>query len=237
MHNIDRTNVDWPYQRENGEVSAGMDADEGAAFEAPPDEEFGFPGFNLGSLFSESEEDNFAAELLTITDEGELDQFLGDLFKKASQAVGGFLKSPIGKALGGALKGVIRKSLPMVGRAAGNLLVPGAGGAVGGALLPAAGRMFGLEIESLSPEDAEFQVAKGLVRLAGGAASNAAQAPPSTPMQKIVQSALTAAAQQYAPGLLRGATPKTGSRQGRPRPQQTSGRWMRRGNSIILLGV
>jgi hypothetical protein len=97
--------------------------------------------------------------------------------------------------------------------------------------------MFGLELEGLTTEDQEFEVAKGVVRLASAAAGNAAQAAPSTPAQQVVQSALTAAAKQFAPGLLRGARPRAGARPNGKFPQKNSGRWMRRGNAIILMGV
>jgi hypothetical protein len=71
--------------------------------------------------------------------------------------------------------------------------------------------MFGLELEGLSYEDQELEAAKGVIRLAGAAASNAAQAEPSTPTQQVIQSALTDAAKKDAPGLLSGATSCAGS--------------------------
>lgn len=232
MHNIDRTNLESNYGEYSGEYDAG---EYGYEFES--DQEFETYGeYSQEGPFSEAEEMELAAELLTVSSEAELDQFLGKLIKKAGRAVGGFIKSPVGRALGGALKGVAKQALPMLGSAVGNSILPGVGGAVGGKLASATGRMFGLELEGLSYEDQEFEVAKGVVRLAGTAASNAAQAAPSTPPQRVVQSALTEAAQQHAPGLLSGAIPKAAARPNGGCLHKNSGRWVRRGNAIILMG-
>jgi uncharacterized protein (DUF697 family) len=178
-----------------------------------------------------------AAELLSVSDEAELEQFLGDLIKKAGRAVGGVIKSPVGKALGGALKDVAKKALPALGSAAGNALLPGVGGAIGGQLASAAGKMFGLELEGLSYEDQEFEAAKGVVRLAGAAASNAAQAEPSTPPRQVVQSALTESAQKHAPGLLSGAQSQGAARPNGACAHKSNGRWVRQGNAIVLMGA
>lgn len=187
-----------------------------------------YGGYGQEGPFSEAEEMELAAELLTVSNDAELDQFLGNLIKKAGRAVGGFIKSPVGKALGGALKGVAKQALPMLGSAVGNVLLPGVGGAVGGKLASAAGRMFGLELEGLSYEDQEFEAAKGVVRLAGAAASNAAQSAPAAP-QQVVQSALTAAAQKHAPGLLSAAKHQAAARPNGACPHKSNGRWCVRG--------
>src|SRR5438067_1817987 len=63
------------------------------------------------SPLTEAQELELASELLEISSEAELEQFLGGLIKK----VGGFMKSPIGQALGGVLKNVAKKALPVVG--------------------------------------------------------------------------------------------------------------------------
>ena len=182
-------------------------------------------------VLSEEEELEAASDLLTVSNEEELDQFLGSLFKKVGRVVKGVVKSPIGKVLGGALKGVARKALPMLGSAVGNVLVPGLGGAVGGALASGAGKMFGLELEGLSPEDAEFEVAKRFVRLASSAAAKAATSPQAGPPQQVARAAILNAARRHAPGLVgrTGAGYGCGGR--------NSGRWIRRGRKIILFGV
>jgi hypothetical protein len=144
----------------------------------------------------------------------------------------------------------------MLGSAAGNLLLPGVGGMVGGKLASAAGNLLGLELEGLSQEDQEFEAARQVVRFAGAAASQAAQAAPTAPPQQVAQAAAAAAAQQYAPGLLRppvgagaglGNGPGTGvgtmtgaTAAGRPHhncSHRQNGRWIRKGKTIVLLGV
>jgi len=154
--------------------------------------------------FEEVEEMELATQLLEVTDEAELDQFIGNIFKKAASAVGRAIKSPIGQHLGGLVKGAIKKALPGVGAAIGGYLVPGAGAAVGSQLASRAGDWLGLELEGLSPEDQEFELAKQLVRLAGTAARHAVSAASAGASPgNIARQALTKAARQYAPGLLR----------------------------------
>lgn len=261
MHNIDRTNLESSYGEYAGEYTgeyAGEYAGEyPGEFETTEfGHEFGgsheyetFGEYGHEGPFSEAEEMELAAELLTISNEAELEQFFGKLFKKA----GGFLRSGIGRTIGGALKGIAKKALPILGSTVGNIFVPGLGGVIGGKLASAAGGMFGLELEGLSHEDQEFEVARQIVRLGAAAASNAAQANPSAPPAQVAQAALTTAAQQFAPGLLRNTAMQTGgvmgagtggqvgaqfgTRHGRRCSHKGTGRWVRRGNSIILLGV
>jgi hypothetical protein len=184
-----------------------------------------------GRPFSTAEEMELAAELLTISDEAELEQFLGKVFKKAWGGVKKFAKSSVGRKLGGILKGVARTALPIVGRAAGTFFGGPVGGMIGGKLASAAGKAFGLELEGMAPEEAEMEVARRFVRLAGSAAQNAARAPKSAPSAAVAKAAVTAAARLHAPGLVRGGAltlPVAGRR---------TGRWIRRGRRIVLYGV
>jgi uncharacterized protein (DUF697 family) len=218
MHDIDRT------QLETWETGYETDSYETDSYEFEGDSTFEGP-------FSEVEEMELASELLEITDEEELDQFLGSLFKKASRAVGSFVKGPIGRQLGGMLKGIAKKALPIAGSALGSV-VPGFGTVIGGALGSTAANLFELELEGLSAEDQEFEVARRYVRLAGEAAQQAAQAPQGVPPQEAAKAALITAAQQHAPGLVRQAPPSAAT--GR---RARSGRWIREGRTIILLGA
>lgn len=193
----------------------------------------GYPGPVLGqSILSEADEMEYASELLGVSNEAELDQFLGDLFKKAAGAVGGFIRSPMGQQLGGALKNIARRALPAVANALGQRfnLPPEATSAI----TDAASQIFGLELEGMSPEDQEFETARQFVRLSGEAAKQLAQNPNAPTPAAAVQNAINAAAQQYAPGLVGGRVPispstSTGVAQ--------SGRWVRRGRKIVLLGI
>src|SRR5688572_10610645 len=234
MHNIDRTNLESTYGEYPGEYANEYPGEYANEYPGELEQTFESEGeYYQESPFNETEEMELAAELLTVQSEEELEQFLGKLFKKA----GGFLKSGVGRQLTGALKGIAKKALPVLGAAAGNFILPGVGGMMGSKLASAAGGMFGLELEGLSYEDQEFEVAKQVVRLGGAAANIAAQAPPSAPPTQAAQAALTTAAQQFAPGLLRSDPNGSGMQQGRRRRRRNEGRWIRRGNGIILLGT
>ncbi len=217
MHDIDRTQLETSW--ETDEFEAG-------------DYEFETASMG-GSPFNEMDEMELASALLEVSDEAELDQFLGSLFKKASRAVGSFMKGPIGKQLGGMLKPLVKKALPMVGGALGSFIpIPGVGTALGAQAGSAAANMFEMELEGMSGEDQEFEVARRIVRLAGEAAQQAAQTPPTVPPPDAAKSALVSAAQQHAPGLLRPTAQAAQS--GRHR---RSGRWERRGRTIVLYGL
>lgn len=223
MHDLDRTQLE-------------TDSDEFESDDEFEDEyETGeYEADETGSPFSEAEELELAAELLEVTDEYELEQFLGSLINRVRRTVGRVLPPSIRRSLGGFLKGAVRKALPGLARTVGTALGGPAGAAIAGRIAPMAGRFFGLELEGLSTEDQEYEVARRLVRLAGSATQQAATAAPTASPQTVAQQALALAAQQHAPGFLRGVTsgsPSVGSVRGH------SGRWIRRGRRIILLGA
>src|SRR5215213_4677599 len=171
-----------------------------------------------------------ASELLEVSSEQELDRFIGDLIKRAGQAAGQFVRSDTGRALGGILKNAARQALPVVGQAVGDWVAPGTGGAVGSKLAAGAGRVFGLELEGLSSEDREFEVARSFVRFATSAARQAACAPPTGPPPAVARRAVMVAARQHAPGLLAAGSGDGGIPQRR-------GRWVRRGRTIVVHGA
>ena len=151
--------------------------------------------------------------------------------KKVGGFVGKAVRSPLGQQLGGLLKGVAKQALPMAGAALGNLVLPGVGGAIGGKLASAAGSMFGLELEGLSQEDREFEVAKQFVRLAADATKAAVTAPPAANPSAVARDAVAQAAQKFAPGLF------TGGSNGSHMAGGMTGRWVRRGRRIVIYGV
>lgn len=168
------------------------------------EEEFeGPPLSESEAVFDEVTEMELAAELLGAQNEEELEQFLGDIVKKAGKFVGNIAKGPVGKMLVPVLKKAAKVALPAAGAALGNLVLPGVGGAIGGKLASAAGSMFGLEFEGLSPQDREFEAAKRVVRFAGTAAHKLSKTPTSVPARAAVKAATVAAAKKHIPGLLR----------------------------------
>ena len=189
--------------------------------------------------FSEEQEIEMAAELLSLSQEGEVDQFLGKLLRRAGQAVGTFLPPGAGQALKGLLGQAAKKVLPIAGRAIGGYFGGPAGAAIGTKIADAGSQIFGLEMEGMSGEDQELQVAQRFVRLAGDAATKAAEVASGAPPEQTARAALAAAARQHAPGLLRngGAAPGGYMGAGYGGWRGRSGRWIRRGNKIVLLGV
>ncbi|HEY7204166.1 MAG TPA: hypothetical protein VIA61_07720 [Methylomirabilota bacterium] len=182
-------------------------------------------------VFDEVDEMELAGSLLEVTSEEELDRFLGDLVRRAGRAVGSVVRSPIGRPLVGILKNAAGKALPGVG----GLMDAALGGGPGDALgeMPTqAGQIFGMELEGMSPEDQEYEVARRFVRFGGAAAAKAAQAPPSMPPQAAAGSAATAAARDHAPGLLR---PRERGRSGRGGRHARHGRWIRRGRTVVIV--
>ena len=160
---------------------------------------FGAPNHGGGPL-REEEEMEYAAHLLGVNSEDELEEFLGDLVKSVAKAAGGFIHGPVGRALTGALKSVAQKALPMVGGALGTMIAPGVGTALGSQLGSAVGGMFEMEYEA--EEEAEFETARRYVQLAAAAAHDAAHAPPDIPPPVVAHQALVSAAERVAPELL-----------------------------------
>lgn len=220
MHDIDRT-----MGRTNLE-----------AFEYQGEDEMGEFQGEQGEGEGEEELNEMASELLSVTNEQELEQFFGDVFKKVSGAVGNFARSPVGQQVGGILKNVARTALPIAGQALGNYIAPGVGGPIGGQLASAAGSLFGLELEGLSHEDRDFEMAKQFVRLATDAAHTAMNAPPGQSPAAIAHHAVASAAQKYAPGLLEPAG-TDGGHAGPTSVGAASGRWVRKGNKVIVYGI
>jgi hypothetical protein len=181
------------------------------------------------SPFGEMQEIELASELLEIGSELELEQFLGNVLNAVGGAARQFARSPTGQALGGILKDAARQALPIAGNAVGQWVSPG-GGAVGAQLATQAGKLLGPELEGLSAEDREFEVARQFVRFAGAAGQAACQMPPHVVPQDAARSGAISAAQTFAPGLLHHLRGRSGHLWPR------SGRWVREGRSIVLYG-
>ena len=209
MHNIDRALFEMEREGESGEAEGGM---------------------------YESGETELASELLEISSEQELDRFLGKLLGSAVSAGKAFLGSDAGKAVGGLLKGAAKKALPQIGRAVGDFVAPGVGGQIGSQLATSAGSALGLELEGLSAEDRELEAARAFVRFADETARIAEAAPPSVPPAAAASHAAAVAAQHHLPGmgpLIRNLRPPGHGHNG----AHGSGRWVRRGSTIVLHNV
>lgn len=218
MHNLDRTQVGFGQEMGTFEFSSGE------------------------TVFNENEQVELAAELLEVSNDAELENFIGDLISKAGSALGKFVSSLTGQALTGALKSAAKQVLPMAGKALGGYLGGSTGAQLGGQLASAASNLFETE-----GEDQEWEAANTFVKLASEAVKNAAQAPPGGNPRTIAQNAVLQAAQAHAPGLLSqkssngGQHAAAGGEAHGPEQQQRghgrSGRWIRRGNRIVLMGA
>lgn len=249
MHDIDRTTLEY------GQEMSGFEAEN---YEFGQGEWTGEGGQQ--GLLSEADEMELANELLSVSNEAELEQFLGNFLRKAASVAGSVIRSPVGQAVGGVLKGVAKKALPLAGGAIGGYFGGPLGAKIGSGLATAAGGALGLEAEGeMIGEDREYEGARTFVRMAADTLNRASQARGGDPRQ-IAQAAATAAARQFAPGLLgkngqagQGAATGggqlapagQGAPQGRGQMGQTgqagqrgmSGRWARQGRKIVLYGA
>lgn len=239
MHDIDRTQMEFAHGA-HGFVSEHF--------------EFAHPGAigELTGVFSEEQEMELAQELLEVSTEAELDQFLGNLIKRAGSAIGSAIRSPVGQAIGGMLKGVAKKALPLAGTAIGTYFGGPLGAKIGGGLANLASNALGLEYESMEQEEREFEGARQFVRMAGDVVNQTACAPQQADPRAAAQAATLAAVKQHAPGLLAaaqtagaGAGAAAGAALGSAGPAAaagagsagTSGRWVKRGKTVILYGM
>jgi hypothetical protein len=255
------------FGQETGSFETGYETGETGSYE------FGMPREYGQEMLGEVRELELASSLLEVSNEYELDQFLGDLISKASRAIGNIARSPIGHALGGILKTAAKQVLPLAGQAIGSYIGGPTGGKIGGQLASSAGQVFGLELEGLSHEDRDFEVSRQFVKFGEAASRHAAReavrrggALSGPAAQDAARVAAVEAARQFAPGLLKPVGTAAGSATspspaasivlphpasivspppGQPATGQgvpsgthpASGRWVRQGRKIIVLGI
>jgi hypothetical protein len=206
------------------EYNPQMETYEAGEFEWSGEAEWG------GEVFSEAETMELAGELLEVTNEAELDRFLGDLIKKAGKAVGSFVRSPVGNAIGGWLKGAAKQLLPVAGGALGGFVGGPLGAQIGSGLASKAGSALGLEAE-MSQEDREFEGAKQFVKMAADAVKTATAAPAAAHPVTVAKAAVKAAVEKHAPGLLsgNGVAHRPAGKLGH------TGRWVRHGRNVVIV--
>lgn len=213
MHDLDRSDLVF----ESSGVDDGLE-------ELHDDDEAEGEAEGEDDMFDEIEQAELASELLSVSDDHELDRFIGRLIKRGRRALSGAMAKRLGRLVKGAVKTVLPAVAPMAGAA----IAGPAGARLASNLAPHLSSLLGMELEGLSPEDQELEAAKQLVRLAGAAIDNAASAEPGTSPEVAARDAMIDAARRHAPGLVRTT--------GGPRAAQR-GAWVRRGNTIVLLGA
>lgn len=229
MHDLDRVQLEIDNDDDEFEVD---DFDE---FESDFDDDE-LEWDDEGPL-DEDEETELAMELLSVTDDEELEQFLGKIFKKVARVARRAVRSPIFKKIIKYAKPIAKKLLPMAGKAIGSYFGGPPGGMAGSALASKLSTMFEIDVTGMSGDEMELEVSKRIVRLVSTAAKKALAAPSGASAGKVAQSAIKSAIRKHAPGLTRSGLTKLSPRPLKMMGQARSGRWIRRGRKIIILGA
>ncbi|MEM9922052.1 MAG: hypothetical protein AAF990_28365 [Bacteroidota bacterium] len=259
MHDLDRTTLEASdYDQENAYDQSDefyeneafemydddnelyeMEDDDGEYYEMEEDEDeeyYEMGDYNMG----EEEEAELAFELLAVKSDEEMDEFFRKLVRRAGRGVRRFgrrarkfARSRVGRAIRSRLRGFAKRMLPIAGRVAGGYFGGPVGAKIGGGLGSYATRFFEMEMEGLSPEDQEFEIAKRFVRFGSSAARNVLKNANRMAPGKAIKVGFHKAARQHAPGLLKPQSRQKPSSRGR----RKSGRWFLRGNKIVLVGI
>ncbi|MDF0673065.1 MAG: peptidoglycan-binding protein [Nitrospira sp.] len=188
------------------------------------------------SPLSKAEEIELAAELLSVSSEEEVDQFLGKMFRgigRGLKKVGRFIGKKVLPALGKGLKGLAKAALPIAGKVLGSFIpIPGVGTAIGSAIGTAVSKALELEFSGVSAEDTELEMARRFVRMAATATQQAAMSSPDVDAEIVVNEAIVSAARKHLPYF----HPRKSERSGMPGTMQ-QGRWIRHGRQIVVLGA
>lgn len=219
MHDLDRTLRSQEAEGESYEFETDVFGESESDYEDPSYE------------MSEEDELDLAAELLAVSDEGELDEFFRNLFKRVKNAAVPALKKY--------LKPLAKKVIPFAGRALGGFIGGPAGAAIGGKLGSYATTLFEVDFESMDGETQDLEVARRFVRFASAAGNNAAASGATGNPTTVARAAVINAAKAHAPGLIRPRGPRVnnGRGNGTSSKEANTGRWIRRDGRIVLLGV
>lgn len=199
--------------------------------------------YAIGEL-TEAQEMELASQFLEVSSEEELEEFLGDLWKR-TKATAGDVSAAAGRAYKSdvvqrqvlpTLKSAARYFGPVAAGIGAERVAPGVGPWVAAGTKMLADQWLKEELEGLSGEDREFEIARRYIRFAIDALQRALETPPRVPQPVAAQIAVAEAARTHAPGLVpfvrelvSGAAGGNGSNGG-----GSSGRWVRRGSSIVI---
>jgi hypothetical protein len=153
-----------------------------------------------------SRDSELAAELLDVVNESELDDFVGGLVAEAAWNAGRRIPVETGRALVSVLRKTVERTLPTLTIALGDERRPAG---TGPHPADTAARVFGIELEGMSAEDRDFEIARQFVRFAQAATLQATRTSAPDPVT-AADDAVARARREFAPGLLppkRGAAP------------------------------
>jgi hypothetical protein len=144
---------------------------------------------------TESRSVELAAELLDVTNQAELEGFLRRVVAATARGAGGRLPDGTGRRLVALLGWTAERTLPTLATLLGDPLGPAAG--AGRPAAETAARVYGLELEGMSAEDRDYEIARQFLRFARSATARAATTTASP------AAAVAGAAREFAPGLAR----------------------------------
>ena len=167
-----------------------------------------------------------ASGLLNVTNETELEAFLRWLIGEVARRSGRTLSADSARAVLAVVKKTAEQTLPTLTTVLGAGMEPAS--RLGESPVATAARVYGLELEGLSAEDRDFEIALQLIRFAQDATRRATNPPSALPAAAAVSAAVEGAAREFAPGLLPpGPVIPNGPRPGpwvrRERPSFSSG--------------
>jgi hypothetical protein len=186
-----------------------------------------------GEFRARSRSVELAAELLDVINESELEGFLGRLVAETTRKAGGRIPAGTGRVLVAVLSKTAERTLPTLTGALGDGTEPAA--AAGLSAAETAARVYGMELEGMSAEDRDYEIARQFVRFAQAATARVAIAPAPAPVVSVVDAAVAGAGREFAPGLLPPEHgPPMGSRPG-PGGQEKNRRPAQRGAAAQLV--
>lgn len=216
MHNIDRTTYELNDESPFGET----------AYESE------LPGGTFDRPFSEAELDELTYELLQVRDEQELEQFIAPFIAKAAGVLGKFMASPAGGALKKILKEAVTSALPnLIQRRTQQMTTDGVGTNVGTAIRSE------VDWEGAPADARDVETAKKVIEVGAKAAQQVATMPPNAPVQAVADAVQNSANQMGIPTEQGSGSGDRGSGGAVGTSAPTSGRWFRRGRTIVITGL
>jgi hypothetical protein len=184
-------------------------------------------------------EDELAAELLSLTGEDQLDEFIGRLVQQGARAAGRALRSDVGRAVAGTVRnaavGAARQGIPQLGQVVGGAIgsrlgSEDVGARIGRRLATTALNRAGLGDREVGvgDQEVEFEVARQVVRFAQETGRAAARIQDDGDARRVSLAAAAAAARRGSQPVQLTAPQVSGGR---------SGRWVRKGNTIVVTPV
>ena len=240
MHNLDRTHLESDFDDETS-LETGFDGSENFEGEFLDAEDFEYESSEFDEDGGQDQEFELASELLEIEDDNDMDNFFAEIImneegrrsrRRRRRRRRRRMFRRFAKRLGRGIRKVAKKLLPIAGRVVGTKFGGPAGGALGSKVGSGAGQILGLEIEGLSPEDQDFEVARRIVQMATNVGHVADEIPDGIDDYEAAEIALHKTLEKFAPGFTKNS--------GRRLPvtsAQRSGRWIRKDGNIILMGV